>query len=345
MNIEVSFIIPFHKNTPLLRDVVKSVSDQKGNWSQEIILVDDSRSSKKVLFEGCTVIRSGGVGPAAARNFGAKVASGHYLAFVDSDVILEKNWLEECMCELRKFPGIASVQAPLSIGSLSPESPPLLDRYRDALKKEITNGTNLYLNGGSIMLNTAGLLCRRQAFFKVGGFETKLRRNEDLYFTYRLLMEGFALSTTLATGGKVYHDKGMLPYILKYLFQAQADRSLDKTFGRKATLKLTMLKSANPWFKCIRGICCLFYMFGLLLPAITLPPLKPLQKKNNLLLGLTPEARVVFNGFDLCLINIKTLKMAVFPGAEFSWTFPLIDQSQLTDMLIETGIFHSGGEL
>ena len=342
MTAEISFVVPFHKRTLLLERVIQGIKEQLGGRSQEIILVDDSPNNENFNFPGCIVVSTGGVGPAGARNAGAEKAQGKYLAFVDSDVILDKNWLGECLRELKKFPGIAAVQAPLAIGLLNPEMPSFLDRYRMELKTKITNGTNLYINDGSIMLNTAGLLCRKQAFLSVGGFEPKLKRNEDLYFTYKLLMEGYALSTTLATGGRVYHDKGYLAFVMKYISQAQADRSVQYILKRKMPVKLKSFVPSSFSFRIFRKICSFFYGIGSLLPITLVQPLQPFKKDSNLFLGICPETRIIFNGFELCLLNIVTLEMVVLRAVDFCWDFPLKLSPQLTNELRQFGVLSQG---
>jgi glycosyltransferase involved in cell wall biosynthesis len=340
MIVDVSFIIPFHQKTPLLDKVIESIRGQDCEANRELILVDDSRSSDLISFPGCKVIRTWGQGPSIARNAGASIASGRYLAFIDSDVVLSENWLKECLREIEKFPGIAAVQAPLSIGLLNTETPSFLDKYRQSLKRWSTQGTDLYMYEGSIMLNTAGLLCRRNYFQSIGGFEPKLRRNEDLYFTYRLLMDGYSLSTTLSTGGQVYHDKGILSYVGKYIRQAQADKSLEKALGRKGHPELRKFSTQVRGFRFFRYICLLFYRLGLFLPIISIPSLKPVPKMANALIGLTPDARLIFNGIGLCLLNIRTLDMAVFPLNNFSWKFPLTFEPTMHQELKRAGLIH-----
>lgn len=84
-----SVVIPTHNRLALLRQALASVRSQRfGNY--EIIVVDDGSTdgTAEALageLDGLRFVIQPNRGPSAARNLGAKVARGDYLAFLDSD--------------------------------------------------------------------------------------------------------------------------------------------------------------------------------------------------------------------------------------------------------------------
>ena len=84
-----SVIVPTHDRLDLLKRAVESISEQT-YADYEIIVIDDGSKdgTKDWLAEAGSslrVITQSNVGPGGARNAGAKIARGRYLAFLDSD--------------------------------------------------------------------------------------------------------------------------------------------------------------------------------------------------------------------------------------------------------------------
>jgi len=84
-----SVIIPTHNRLDLLRGALASVWQQSYN-DCELIVVDDGSAdgtwdALQVLGTRVCARRQNNAGPGAARNLGAKNATGDYFAFLDSD--------------------------------------------------------------------------------------------------------------------------------------------------------------------------------------------------------------------------------------------------------------------
>jgi glycosyltransferase involved in cell wall biosynthesis len=91
----VSVIIPTHNRWPMIGEAVESVLAQTFR-DFELIVVDDGSSDGtaekiKALGRDMRIIVQSRCGVSAARNYGASVARGRYLAFLDSDDL----WLAE----------------------------------------------------------------------------------------------------------------------------------------------------------------------------------------------------------------------------------------------------------
>jgi hypothetical protein len=101
----ISIIIPTYNTAKYLSATLKSIAEQTYN-NVEVIVVDDKSSvlEKSEIKSICknadipvkTVMKRVHVGAAIARNIGAEKATGQYLFFCDSDVVLDK----DCLCTM-----------------------------------------------------------------------------------------------------------------------------------------------------------------------------------------------------------------------------------------------------
>lgn len=97
----VSVIVPVYRVEKYLSECVNSILAQTLS-SVEVILVDDGSDDHcpkmcDILakqYENIKVIHQSNKGPSAARNAGVDKANGKYIAFCDSDDIMQKNMLE-----------------------------------------------------------------------------------------------------------------------------------------------------------------------------------------------------------------------------------------------------------
>jgi glycosyltransferase involved in cell wall biosynthesis len=100
-NPKISVIIPFYNRINETINAVKSILNQTYN-NLEIILVDDASTNdisklKKYISKNKNIVmltQDINKGPAAARNAGIKIATGEYIAFLDSDDEFMPNKLE-----------------------------------------------------------------------------------------------------------------------------------------------------------------------------------------------------------------------------------------------------------
>lgn len=101
-NPAISLVMPVYNVENFLSKALTSVENQTFK-DFEMIIVDDGSSDKsyEIAEEFCIknpnfkLIKQENSGPAAARNTGVMHCKGEYIAFMDSDDYLEKNFLEE----------------------------------------------------------------------------------------------------------------------------------------------------------------------------------------------------------------------------------------------------------
>src|SRR3990167_965879 len=94
----ISAIIPAYNEEDTIKSWLETLKRQSYS-SIEIIVVDDgsSDSTRKIIedFSSIKLLTQNHKGPGPARNFGASVAKGEILVFVDADMTFEKNFVKD----------------------------------------------------------------------------------------------------------------------------------------------------------------------------------------------------------------------------------------------------------
>ena len=110
MNSKLSVIVPIYKTEPFLIRCIESIINQTYN-NLEIILIDDGSPDNcgqicddyAAEDDRVKVIHKRNAGISCARNSGLDIASGDYIAYVDSDDHLNHKMFEEMMNYIEKF--------------------------------------------------------------------------------------------------------------------------------------------------------------------------------------------------------------------------------------------------
>lgn len=149
-----------------------------------VIVVDDRVHSVEPLPvpAGATVIRSGGRGPAAARNAGWRQAGSEWVVFVDDDVVVGPGWHAALGDDLdRACSDTAGVQGRITV-PLPPDRPPT-DWERNTAGLE------------SACWATADMAYRRVVLQEVGGFDERFPRafREDADLGLRVTAAGYLI--------------------------------------------------------------------------------------------------------------------------------------------------------
>jgi histidinol-phosphate phosphatase family protein len=154
-----------------------------------VVVVDDRTEAGELppppaaLAGRLEVRRSGGRGPAAARNVGWRaVGPGtDWVVFVDDDVVLGRRWAAGLRADLRQPPDVGGVQARITV--------PLPVDRRPTDWERVTAG----LADASWI--TADMAYRRAALVQVGGFDERFPRafREDADLALRVQRHGWRL--------------------------------------------------------------------------------------------------------------------------------------------------------
>jgi GT2 family glycosyltransferase len=182
----VSIVVPAYDNAAELEECLRSLIP---GGAHEIIVVDDgstddtggvaARSGVKVL----RLDRNSGAG--AARNHGARQATGDVLLFVDSDVVVAPDTVARVTRVFEERPEVAAV-----FGSYdaAPRAPGVVSQFRNLLHHFVhqqgeREASTFWAGCGAV---------RRAVFEESGGFDTGsyTRAIEDIELGYRLREAG-----------------------------------------------------------------------------------------------------------------------------------------------------------
>ena len=189
-----SVIIPAYNAAATLWSTVESVACQSDR-DMEIIIVDDGSTDETasvMLQIACKVARvrtvsqpNGGV--SSARNYGASLAKGEYLAFLDAD----DEWAHDKLAQHRAlhatYPRLGASFAQVVF---CPEKNGAMVEGRS-----VSNVLGGSLNVADVLIEnafctTSNLVVSREAFDAAGGFDESMRYAEDQELVARLLANG-----------------------------------------------------------------------------------------------------------------------------------------------------------
>jgi glycosyltransferase involved in cell wall biosynthesis len=180
----ISIVIPVHNGGANFRRCLLSLAEAVPAPGEVIVVADgDTDGSWRLAEEfGARVLRiSTSVGPARARNLGARLARGDILFFVDADVSICPDALNQIANAFRREPDLAAV-----IGSYdnAPGAPNFLSQYKNLLHHYVHQTAR---EEASTFWGACGAI-RREIFLAMGGFDESYRQPsiEDIELGYRL---------------------------------------------------------------------------------------------------------------------------------------------------------------
>ncbi|HEX8080266.1 MAG TPA: HAD-IIIA family hydrolase [Jatrophihabitans sp.] len=178
------------RSLPVLLDSLAESATVTGRALPPVVLVDDRPDPATALeLAGhraagwpITVLRSGGRGPAAARNAGWRACDSDWVAFLDDDVLVSPTWLAGLEHDL------ATASAAVSGSQGRIEVPLPADRR----PRDWERGTAGLATAAWI---TADMAYRRSALLDCGGFDERFPRafREDADLALRMLDRGWQL--------------------------------------------------------------------------------------------------------------------------------------------------------
>lgn len=163
---KLSVVIPVYNAETTLRECLTRLYESRYR-DFETILVDDGCTDTSPAIAAEFPVRivptSGRVGPAAARNLGARMATGEVLFFIDSDVMVRPDTLALLAesFEAGEIDGLCGVQAAqMRYTNIASQYKNLWMRW-----------TYLRQTGDVPLFYTTAAAIRREAFLRVGGFD------------------------------------------------------------------------------------------------------------------------------------------------------------------------------
>lgn len=172
---------------PSLNRLLNSLNAASGPCPASVVVVDDRPQPDRPLQlppSGLpiTVLRSGGRGPAAARNVGWRACSTDWVCFVDDDVIVGPHWFDQLAVDLDGAGhDVVGSQGRIAV-PLPPDRRPTDDERRT-------------LRLADAQWITADMAYRRSALVACGGFDERFPRayREDADIALRMTRSGGAI--------------------------------------------------------------------------------------------------------------------------------------------------------
>ena len=183
---DLSIVIPARNEArrlpTLLHSIRESLPDSGRTW--EVLVVDhDSDDDTRAVAEraGAIILSAPDAGTVAAvRNAGAVQARGPWLAFLDADVTVTKEWARALDSLLERRPATARILSGCEVGGAGRGS--WIERvWFDVHGKDRSH------------INSANLLVPRAFFRELGGFDGSLRTGEDFDLSRRAADAGGSL--------------------------------------------------------------------------------------------------------------------------------------------------------
>ena len=201
--IDISIIIPVYNASALIKRCLDSILAQKGDYTFEVLLVDDGSKDNSVEIiesyedERFKVFKQQNAGPSKARNKGIKEAQGRYFTFIDADDYWEDTFFEKTISFLEAYQECVAVTVGQKHLTVSGEQiiPSCINDY----SKPIVIDDFFKFWGEWMHVCTGSIMIRKEFVQKTEGQREDLRITEDL--------EYWAL---LATYGKF----GFIPEVL-----------------------------------------------------------------------------------------------------------------------------------
>lgn len=215
----VSIIIPCFNAKNLIVNCLKSIlkteypdfevlitDDCSTDGTYQILVNNYSRNKMIKILQN-----SRNSGPSVTRNRGISHASGKYIAFYETDMEVDKNWLKPLILALEKDKSLGAVQS----------------KILDLNKKDYIHSTGVYYdphtfwvlsfacgspkelfnNKTEIGIGAVGSVIRKDVLDKIGGFDERIVHNiDDIELGWRVWMAGFR-SITIPTS-ITYHWTG-----------------------------------------------------------------------------------------------------------------------------------------
>jgi glycosyltransferase involved in cell wall biosynthesis/SAM-dependent methyltransferase len=192
---DVSVILPVYNGAAYVTDAIRSVAAQTLQPIELVVVDDGSGDGSADVVRGMhvpfrlTVISQRNQGQSAARNAGAALASGKYLAFVDQDDQWHRNHLATLVPLLDEDPDVG--WAFTDFDEVDQDGQTVTHSFIHERGITQPKGSVATCISGDIMALPSASLMRRDAVLATGGFDPDLRGYEDDDLFVRMFRSGW----------------------------------------------------------------------------------------------------------------------------------------------------------
>ena len=194
MKNKVSIIIPTYNSERTIEACIRS-SKEQSYANIEVIVVDNNSTdaTKEIAKKTADKVLNRGPERSAQRNYGAKKSSGNYYLFIDSDMVLSKEVVRDCITELNKSKVKAVVIPETSFGTGFWSECKALERA-------------CYLG---VPWMEAARFFSKKTFNEFSGYDEKNTGTEDYDLPQRISGK-YGQSSISRVKSYIYHDEGHL---------------------------------------------------------------------------------------------------------------------------------------
>lgn len=211
----VTVIIPVKNRPEFLKRCLMSIDEQRNLKEKvEVIVVDDNSVDNTIAvarewadgphqaYLTARLATVSGHGAAAARNHGARLATGRWLLFFDSDDVMRPHHLANVIAAINEHEGNADLIGWDVIHVKPPSKRRVKFKTEDTMYDHLMHG----------LLSTQRYCLTRKAFMESGGYDKSLMGWIDWEFGVRLLMDGLRVAKSDAKNAEVevmIHDESI----------------------------------------------------------------------------------------------------------------------------------------
>jgi glycosyltransferase involved in cell wall biosynthesis len=224
----VSVVVAVYNGAPFLAEALDSALGQDYT-PVEVVVVDDGSTDATpdviARYPEVVALRQDNAGPGAARNTGIAAARGELIAFVDADDVVPVGKLCTQVAYLRDHPDVSVVLGRQETRMEGPvDVPHWLERPMWLPRTFSWDGRE--------QIPPMTMVARREAFDRVGPFDTRFRFADDLDWLLRVQEAGVGLAmvdevvlTRRVHGNNLSADQAMLSKEMLMCLRARIERA------------------------------------------------------------------------------------------------------------------------
>lgn len=213
----VSIVVPTRNRERLLKQTLESLLGQTYRPIQLVIVDDGSQDNTKAIVRemqesnpqrfDIQLLEQEHLGGSVARNAGAKQTSGEFIVFMDDDDVAANDFLEARVRALQHNKSANLAYGPWKRFTSEDSHYRLVDSYGTA--PEPGSRWAALLAGWSLLLQ--GCVIRRELVSRVGAWNARLQKSQDLDYKARLMADETCVPTHTDRGLVFYriHEKSI----------------------------------------------------------------------------------------------------------------------------------------